>query len=108
MAGRDEVPSRPATRSITEVSLRGETEPGAAVGELVAALEAVAAEAVAEIGGVADASALESARVRYLGRKEGKLTVLMRRLAEVPPEDRPKIGAAANRAKAAISEALDR
>ncbi len=88
--------------------MRGETEPGAAVGELVAALEAVAAEAVAEIGGVADASALESARVRYLGRKEGKLTVLMRRLAEVPPEDRPKIGAAANRAKAAISEALDR
>jgi phenylalanyl-tRNA synthetase alpha chain len=52
-------------------------------------------------------AALESARVQLLGRKEGRLTAVLRHLGEVPVEERPAIGAAANRVKGILQEELE-
>ena len=70
----------------------------------LAELETSARVAVAEVSSAADVDAL---RIRYLGRKEGRLTAIMRRLGELTAEERPQVGAAANRAKEAITALLD-
>jgi phenylalanyl-tRNA synthetase alpha chain len=54
-----------------------------------------------------DAAGLEALRVRFLGRKEGRLTAIMRRLGELPPAERPGVGAAANRVKSTLSALLE-
>ncbi|PIE59318.1 MAG: phenylalanine--tRNA ligase subunit alpha [Desulfobulbus propionicus] len=51
------------------------------------------------------ADELEDFRVKYLGRKGGLLTGVMRRLGEVAKEERPQVGALANSVKTEI-EAL--
>jgi phenylalanyl-tRNA synthetase alpha chain len=65
-----------------------------------------------EIAVAQGADALESLRVRYLGRKEGLLTGILRELSALPPEERPVAGEAANRAKnhitALLAEAAER
>ena len=66
--------------------------------EIVAAAEAAAAKA-------ADASALEAARVRYLGRK-GELTALLKTLGGLNAAERPGAGAAINAAKQRVQEAI--
>src|SRR5690606_39611602 len=67
-------------------------------------LEAEDREAIA---GASDPAALEALRVRFLGRKEGRLTAIMRRLGELSPEERPQVGAEANRVKNVVSELLE-
>lgn len=62
--------------------------------------------ALREIGQAQTAEALESLRVKYLGRK-GALTQVLRSLKELPPEVRRPAGQEANRAKAALEAALD-
>ncbi len=66
------------------------------------------AEARAEVTRAEDETALEAVRVKWLGRKEGRLTAVLRGLGSLPPEQRGAVGAAANRAKDALVEALDR
>ena len=56
---------------------------------------------------VQDAADLEAVRVRYLGRKEGVITGLMKRMATLSPEEKPGFGAAVNNIKAAITELLE-
>jgi len=51
-------------------------------------------------------SELENLRVQYLGKK-GRLTLLMRRLGELTPEERPEIGKLANQVKINLSHRLD-
>ncbi len=51
--------------------------------------------------------AIEDVRVRYLGRK-GKVAELMSRIPQLPPEERPAAGKAANRLKQALSDLIDR
>ena len=68
--------------------------------EIVAAAEAAAAKAT-------DASALEAARVRYLGRK-GELTALLKTLGGLNAAERPGAGAAINAAKQRVQEAIAR
>lgn len=53
-----------------------------------------------------DAGAVEEIRVRVLGRK-GDLTAILRGLAQVPPDERPRIGQRANQVKEAIQTAVD-
>ncbi|HEU5210737.1 MAG TPA: phenylalanine--tRNA ligase subunit alpha [Longimicrobiales bacterium] len=65
------------------------------------------AEARAAVGEARDADALEALRVRFLGRKEGRLTAIMRRLGELSPAERPLAGAEANRVKNVVSELLE-
>lgn len=67
-------------------------------------LEEDARELIAE---ASSPEALEEARVRLLGRKEGRLTAVLRRLGELPAEERPAIGAAANRVKESVTAMLE-
>ncbi|MXX55363.1 MAG: phenylalanine--tRNA ligase subunit alpha [Gemmatimonadetes bacterium] len=53
-----------------------------------------------------DAGELERLRVRYLGRKDGLISGVLRRLGSLNPQERPSVGAAANRAKKLLAEAL--
>ena len=69
-------------------------------------LKALADRAVAEIATGADDAALEAARVRYLGRKDGELTQATRQIASLPGAEKPAFGAAVNEAKARIESAL--
>ncbi len=55
-------------------------------------------KALRELEAVSDFSELERFRVAYLGKK-GLLTALVRRLGEVPPEERPEAGKQANLVK---------
>jgi phenylalanyl-tRNA synthetase alpha chain len=50
---------------------------------------------------------LEAERIRLLGRKEGRLTAIMRGLGVLPADARPAAGARANEVKHALSQLLD-
>jgi len=51
------------------------------------------------------AEALETVRIRYLGRK-GRITSLLRNIKDAPAEERPNLGAGANRLKQLVEELL--
>ena len=70
-------------------------------------LDAIVAAAESAVAGAADQSALEAARVRYLGRK-GELTALLRSLGGLNAAERPKAGAAINAAKRRVQAAIAR
>jgi phenylalanyl-tRNA synthetase alpha chain len=57
------------------------------------------------LGAAADAAAVESLRVAVLGRS-GSLTALLRELASVPAQERPAVGALANRVRAEVEGAI--
>ncbi len=80
-----------------------ETKPIGA--DLIAELDRLAAEFGAEIGGLATEQEIRAAQARYLGKK-GKLAEPMKMLGRLPPEARPAVGEAANRAKNAIEGAV--
>ena len=67
-------------------------------------LKKLEAEARQIIERVKDASDLEAARIKYLGRKEGVLTGLMKQMATLSAEEKPKFGAAVNQIKNALTE----
>lgn len=69
-------------------------------------LEELRATAVKTIEAATDLTALEQARVKFLGRK-GLLTEILRGLAQVSPEDRPVLGKLANDVKQTVTEALE-
>ncbi len=60
-------------------------------------------EALTVLAKISDSAELEPFRVRYLGRKSGALTTIMRRLADVSKEERPRMGALANTVKKEIT-----
>ncbi|MFC1988427.1 phenylalanine--tRNA ligase subunit alpha [Chloroflexota bacterium] len=67
--------------------------------------EQLKTEALKELEGVTITSELEQWRVRYLGRK-GELTMILRGLAGLPPEERKVVGARANQVKTSLDESL--
>jgi len=69
-------------------------------------LKRLAAEARAALDAARDEQALEAWRVAYLGRK-GRLTLVLRGLAELPVEERKTLGAEANNLKSALEAALE-
>jgi phenylalanyl-tRNA synthetase alpha chain len=69
-------------------------------------LQAIRASALDEIVAAADLKDLENIRVKFLGRK-GKITDVLRGLADVSEEERPALGKTANEVKQAISDAID-
>jgi phenylalanyl-tRNA synthetase alpha chain len=71
--------------------------------EQLRALEEEGTRAAAAAGSAED---VERLRVELLGRK-GRLTAILRGLGGLPPEERPAVGAVANRVKAGLSAALD-
>jgi phenylalanyl-tRNA synthetase alpha chain len=64
-------------------------------------------EAEAAIAAAADTQALEDVRIRYLGRK-AELPNLLRTVAELPPDERAATGKAANEARRALEQAIER
>jgi phenylalanyl-tRNA synthetase alpha chain len=75
--------------------------------ELVGQISRLEAEAREALGEVRTEEALEGVRIRFLGRKDGRLTAIMRGLGRLPAEERPAVGEVANRVKLALSELLD-
>ncbi|PYJ07669.1 MAG: phenylalanine--tRNA ligase subunit alpha [Verrucomicrobia bacterium] len=68
-------------------------------------LEPLKQSALAELGAAQDLSALEQARVGYLGA-HGKFTALMKQLSALPKEEKPAAGKAINSAKTELETAL--
>ena len=69
-------------------------------------LEKLGAEALAAISSAADETAVEQARIKYLGQS-GALTTLSKGMKEVPKDDKPRIGKLLNDTRNAITAALD-
>ena len=63
-------------------------------------------DALAAIRAAKDPGELEHVRVRFLGRRDGLVSGLLRRLGSLDPAERPAAGAAANRTKKALAGAL--
>lgn len=61
--------------------------------------------AQAEVAAAADLTALDSIRVKYLGKK-GALTEQLKQLGQLPAEERGKAGAGINKAKQALQTSL--
>jgi phenylalanyl-tRNA synthetase alpha chain len=74
---------------------------------LIDALKALEVEALAAILAAADPGALEVLRVHYLGRKEGRVSGILRGLGALSQEERPGVGAEANRVKEVVTQALE-
>lgn len=69
-------------------------------------LEALESELLSEIVAAADQGSLEQVRVSALG-KNGRVSAIMKRLGQLPPEERKTFGAAVNAVKSRISDALE-
>ena len=68
-------------------------------------LDALRAETLDAATEASDVAALDTLEVDVLGKK-GRLTTVLRGIGALPPEDRPKVGAAANDVRKAIETAL--
>ncbi|HRZ27320.1 MAG TPA: phenylalanine--tRNA ligase subunit alpha [Spirochaetota bacterium] len=69
-------------------------------------LNAILAETLEKIKGSADLKSLDDVRVGVLGRK-GSLTLVLRSLGELAPEERGRMGKKANEVKKQIETSLD-
>lgn len=61
----------------------------------------------ADLAAARDARSLEEVRVRYLGKKSGRLTHLMKELGRLPRKERPAAGKLMNELKAELEGALE-
>ena len=75
-------------------------------GSLLDELRALEREAQVAIAATSDPAALERVRVAFLGRKEGRVSRILRQLGGLGPEARPAVGAEANRLKHVLRGAL--
>jgi len=73
--------------------------------EILDQVEPLKEAALKEFGSASDLSALEQARVAYLGAN-GKFTALMKQLGSLPKEQKPLAGKAINIAKVQLENAL--
>jgi phenylalanyl-tRNA synthetase alpha chain len=69
-------------------------------------LEEIRGRALAELGTGASEAAIEAVRVRVLGRS-GELTEIMRRMREVPNEEKPLIGRLVNEIKGELEARIE-
>ncbi len=74
---------------------------------LVEALKALEREALQATDAATDLEALQAVRIGFLGRKDGRISLILRRLGELGPDERPQVGAVANRVKQAVVAALE-
>jgi phenylalanyl-tRNA synthetase alpha chain len=73
--------------------------------QLTRDLEALAAETSAALAGAPDVAAVDAIELDVLGKK-GRLTGVLRGIGALPADDRPKVGAVANRVRATIETAV--
>ena len=71
----------------------------------LAELETERAQSLAEIAAAADAAAVETLRVKYVGRN-GSIPALIKGMKDVPPAERPAFGKAIQAWKAEVEKAL--
>ena len=69
-------------------------------------LEIIRREALAAMDEAADSQALETLRVKYLGKK-GELTAVLKMMGKLSAEERPVMGQVANAVRADIEEKLE-
>jgi phenylalanyl-tRNA synthetase alpha chain len=69
-------------------------------------IEEIGVEAAAAIEAAGGTAELEELRVRYLGRK-AELTTILRGIAELPAEERGKVGAGANEVRKALEASIE-
>jgi phenylalanyl-tRNA synthetase alpha chain len=69
-------------------------------------IEEIGVEAAAAIESATGTAGLEELRVRYLGRK-AELTAILRGIAELPPEERGKVGGGANKVRKQLEALLE-
>ena len=69
-------------------------------------LEQLRERALAELAQAETSEALEAWRVAYLGRS-GEVTLALRGIGQLPPEDRPAAGQMANQVRLALTEAYE-
>ncbi len=69
-------------------------------------LDEILSTAMAAVDAADSTSALDAARVEYLGKK-GQLTALLKQLGGLDPAERPAAGQAINAAKASVSKAIE-
>jgi len=70
-------------------------------------LDDLVALALADLNAATDSQALESWHTAYLGRK-GRVTLTVRRVGELPPDERPAFGQRANRVKQELEAAYEK
>jgi phenylalanyl-tRNA synthetase alpha chain len=71
------------------------------------ALRTLEREGLERISQAEDAGGLEQVRVAYLGRKEGRVSEILRGLGKMDADLRPRVGQEANRVKALLEGALE-
>ncbi|MFQ5835602.1 MAG: phenylalanine--tRNA ligase subunit alpha [bacterium] len=69
-------------------------------------LERLRVEAKGKIDEVKDEKELEAVRVEFLGRRQGKITQILRSIKDLSPRDRPRAGELVNQIKRIIQEEL--
>ena len=70
-------------------------------------LEAIRSRAAAELEQASDPQALETLRVKYLGKK-GELTAILKQMGGLSAEERPVIGQLANEVRAFLEDVISR
>jgi len=61
-----------------------------------------------KINRIADQEELKQVRIEFLGRRQGKLTSLLKQLVDLPLKERPELGKLINDLKSYVQEALDK
>ena len=74
--------------------------------QLTRDLEALASEGERALAAASNVAAVEAIDVDILGKK-GRLTEVLRGIGSLPADDRPKVGAVANRVRTEIQRAID-
>ena len=74
---------------------------------LIQTLQELETEALSAIRAAPEGGTLEALRISYLGRKEGRISGILRGLGDLAADERPPVGAEANRVKEVLQEALE-
>jgi phenylalanyl-tRNA synthetase alpha chain len=74
--------------------------------DLIAKLEQLGDEFLGMIQPLADEQSIRAAQAQFLGKK-GKVSELMKELGKLPGNERPQVGAAANKVKEKIEQMTD-
>jgi phenylalanyl-tRNA synthetase alpha chain len=75
--------------------------------EFIEQLDQLEQQAVSELGQIADAAALEDARIRYLGAKSGQFKTIQKSMGALAVPDKPAAGKRFNEVKNSIQTAFD-
>ena len=74
---------------------------------LIQTLQELETEALSAIRAAPEGETLETLRISYLGRREGRISGILRGLGDLAAVERPPVGAEANRVKEVLQEALE-